>query len=224
MASSQVSYAANSEFVAQRVAHAWNVEAKVIYPPVDIDGIRDDLAGNNLTTSERALLAELPSGFVLGASRFVPYKRMESAIEVGELLDLPVVLVGEGPDEDRVRSIADDAQVPVTFVGRVSDPMLRALYAGASLFVFLAVEDFGIMPVEAMACGTPVLVNRVGGAAESVGFVAGGRMTDPESVQDLSRAAAEAVDLDMIAAQAAVDEFSGPAFRKRLRSWVETQC
>ncbi|WP_104106118.1 glycosyltransferase [Nocardioides sp. 616] len=219
-AHSGVEYAANSHFVAKRIEDAWGQPSTVIYPPVDVEGIKKFLSGAAVNDADRQVLDDLPKEFVLGASRFVPYKRMECAIDVGVALDLPVVLAGEGPDQDRVRSIAERAGVPVTFVGRVDDSTLRTLYDRASLFVFMPVEDFGIMPVEAMAAGTPVLVNSIGGAAESVQLLSGGCTANPESPSEMSRAAAQALDIDMWSAVAKADQFSHHAFRARLREWA----
>ena len=217
--SSGVNYAANSQFVAKRVADAWGVEASVIYPPVDTDRIH--AFGGELVDADSASARTLPPNFVLGASRFVPYKNVDAAISAGEILDLPVVLAGTGPDEPRLRALGERARTPVIFVGRVSDDLLLEMYRRAALFVYMAVEDFGIMPVEAMACGTPVLVNEIGGARESVLRVAGGltsgwqksRFADPDVVE-------RALAIDTKAAERAVTKFSNAAFRSNVLSWV----
>lgn len=219
----EVRYAANSAFVAARMAEAWDVQATVIHPPVDVERIwRDD---GPLPAPEEAALDRLPGEFVLGASRFVPYKNLDAAIRAGEILGLPVVLAGDGPDAERLRAAAGRARVPVTFTGRVSDGMLVRLYRRAALFVYMAVEDFGIMPVEAMACGTPVLVNEFGGARESVGVagggttarwhggsLGGGSFEDPAVVR-----AALTVNG---ATAAAVTDFSVTSFRSKLSDWL----
>lgn len=218
-ASDDVRYAANSDFVAKRVTDAWGVNASVIYPPVDIERIRR--FGGGLTDMDDATVSALPSQFVLGASRFVSYKNLDAAILAGEILGLPVVLAGTGPDEPRLRASAKQARTQVVFAGRVSDDLLIELYRRAALFVYMAVEDFGIMPVEAMACGTPVLVNEMGGARESVLATSGGlasswrksRFDDPAVVE-------EALKVDMTAAQSALVRFSNASFRKSLLAWV----
>jgi glycosyltransferase involved in cell wall biosynthesis len=162
-------YAANSDFVRRRMATAWGVEARVIFPPVEVTEIqRVDNWAAELAAKESEILATLPEGYVLGASRFVPYKRLDLVIRAGEAADRPVVLAGQGPELGRLRSAAAAASVPVTFVDRPSAALLRALYQESAVFVFPAIEDFGIMPVEAMAAGAPVVAQEVGGAAESV--------------------------------------------------------
>lgn len=164
-----VAIAANSEFVRQRIQRAWDRDATVIYPPVDVERIqsvpdwRTKLTGDELHTLE-----ELPHDFILGASRFVPYKRLDWVIRAGAAADVPVVITGRGPEEEHLRTIAAGVNVPVHFVINPSTPMLYALYQASRVFVFPAVEDFGIMPVEAQAAGTPVVTTSVGGATESV--------------------------------------------------------
>ena len=217
--SNDVNYSANSLFVAKRVADAWGVNASVIYPPVDVERIHS--FDGELSDIDNATAGALPPRFVLGASRFVRYKNVEAAITAGEIVGLPVVLAGTGPDEARLRALAEQARTPVIFAGRVSDNLLLELYRRAALFVSMAVEDFGIMPVEAMASGTPVLVNEVGGASESVLGVSGGltsgwrksRFVDPAVVE-------KAVTIDMKGAKSAVAKFSTSVFRRNLLSWV----
>ena len=108
----------------------------------------------------------------------VDYKRLDRVIEIGAEMKLPVVIAGAGPAEMELRAFAADRRADVTFIIGPSDPMIRALYAHALAYVFPAVEDFGIMPVEAMACGTPMIANSVGGVRESVEAVGGGVTCD----------------------------------------------
>ena len=149
-------FVANSEFIAQRIARCYDREATVIYPPVDV---------RFFTLGER--VAE-PAGrdYYFAASRWVPYKRMD--IIAAAFRDLPgrrLVMAGDGPEADRVRRAAGPN---VEFVGEVPQERLRELLRGARAFVFAAEEDFGILPVEAQACGTPVIAYGRGGALETV--------------------------------------------------------
>ena len=98
-------------------------------------------------------------------SRLVPYKRVDLAIAAFAELGLPLVVAGTGRDADRLRSLAPPN---VRFIGHVSDAELPALLARSRALVFPGVEDFGIVPVEAMAAGTPVIAFNSGGATESV--------------------------------------------------------
>ncbi|MFM8856776.1 MAG: glycosyltransferase [Actinomycetota bacterium] len=217
--STHVSYVAISDFVAQRMLDSWGFEPPVIYPPVDIERIKKHIASDNLPQDR--FLDSLPREFVLGASRFVPYKNLDAAIRAGEVLGLPVVLAGAGPDEPRLRSVAERAKVQVTFAGRVSNDMLVELYRRAKLYVYMPVEDFGIMPVESIACGTPVLANEVGGARETV-LATGGGVTcswqesgfeDPSVVE-------KAIATDMTIARSTISKFSNESFRANFLSWV----
>jgi glycosyltransferase involved in cell wall biosynthesis len=161
--------AANSSYIRARIAATWEREAEVIHPPVDVSAIAERGPwAERLSPTERAVLDQLPEGFLLGASRMVPYKALDRVIRAGELTGRPVVLAGGGPDAPRLRALAAVASVPVRFLGRVSTPLLYALYERCAAYVFPPIEDFGIMPVEAMAAGAPVLCHAIGGAKESL--------------------------------------------------------
>ena len=216
--------AANSEFVRQRIQDAWGRDASVIYPPVDVELIQSvgDWA-ERVTGAEHDVLDALPEGFVLGASRFIPYKRLDLVILAAAEAGLPAVIAGRGPEEEHLRALADSVKVPVIFVISPSDEMLYALYQAASVFVFPPVEDFGIMPVEAMAAGARVVVNALGGAAESTRLAHSGVVFDDDSV--------EAVASQILAAQegpgpqcARVAElFSANRFTREVREFVESK-
>lgn len=217
-----VAYAANSNFVRNRIQTAWDQDARVIYPPVAVARIQSQTDwADSLAADERRVLEGMPSSFVLGASRLIEYKRIDRAMRTGEALGLPVVIAGSGPLESQLRDLAAAASVPVHFTGRVSDELLYALYQRAELFVFMAVEDFGIMPVEAIASGTPALVNEVGGAAESVALLAGGvTVSDRASVPELKDAALRAIKLDRQVMRRNASRFDEARFRAEIRAWV----
>lgn len=219
--SAKVRYAANSEFVRLRVQEAWGVDARVIHPPVAVERIQSvsDWA-DHVSGPESDVLASLPDSFILGASRLIEYKRLDLVMEVGQALGLPVVIAGDGPHAPELRSLAAAMSVPVTFTGRVSDEFLYALYQRASLFVFMAVEDFGIMPVEAMAAGTPTLVNAVGGAAESVAASGAGLAADAESLDAIVEAAKLSIDLERSAIAESAHRFSEATFRSAITDWI----
>jgi glycosyltransferase involved in cell wall biosynthesis len=213
--------AANSAFVRDRVRTAWERDASVIHPPVDVARVAQQAAHPELTPEEAATIAALPAPFLLGASRFVSYKQLDRVIGAGEAAGLPVVLAGAGPDEALLRARAAAARVPVSFVLTPSDRMLAALYAAATVFVFPALEDFGIMPVEAMAAGTPVVARRQGGTGESVvDGVSGVLVDDVEDDAELAAAVTRAAGLHAAAVRARADDFSVPAFQRRIRDWV----
>ena len=147
-------FIANSHFVAERIRRIYGREAVVVHPPVDVE-----FHGN----------APRPKAkdFYLLAGQLVAYKRPELAVEACVKNGRRLVVVGEGPMRDRlIRQAAGHDNI--SFLGRVPDDALRRCYAGARALIFPGVEDFGIVPVEAQAAGTPVIAFGKGGALETV--------------------------------------------------------
>lgn len=215
-------FAANSEYVAERIRRVWDVEPIVIHPPVDVERIQAVRSwADELTTPERALLDELPDGFVLGASRFIPYKELERVIEVGEALGRPVVLAGSGPSRPALAARAARSTVPVSFVDGPSSSLLFALYQRTALYVFPALEDFGIMPVEAMAAGAPVLARATGGAAESTVHARTGALVHFEDRDEIREGARTAMSTDPDERRRRATMFGRTRFAAELRTWVE---
>jgi glycosyltransferase involved in cell wall biosynthesis len=213
-----VKIAAVSAFIAERIERCWGRESTVIHPPVGADSFIED--DDDLTAEDEATLAALPKDFVLGASRFVPYKRLEVAIAAGFAVDAPVVLAGDGPDLARLQAVADEHPGRVTFVPRPSSQLLRAMYRRALVFVFAAVEDFGIMPVEAMAAGTPVVANVLGGARETVQDGLTGALFNSTDTVELRRAVESAALLSPEACRVRAMEFGDAAFGAHVRDWM----
>lgn len=213
-----VAIAANSHFVAERIRRCWDRDSTVIYPPVDVEYFGDD-PEHGLTGDDEQILEKLPDSFVLGASRLVSYKRVDLALVAGAAIDMPVVIAGDGPERPRLEAIASDSANPVTFVGRPSNSLLRALYARAIVYAFGAVEDFGIMPVEAMAAGTPVLARRLGGTAETVVDGTTGVLVETGETF-IPRAVAEAVSMSPEACRARAAMFDGRTFGDRVAEWM----
>ncbi len=213
-----VAIAANSAFIAQRIADTWERDATVIHPPVDVSAYA--AAPPSPTREEDTVLATVPDEFLLGVSRFVPYKRLERVIEAGAATGLPVVLAGSGPDEARLRACADDLGARVTFVLEPSSSLLAHLYRRALALVFPAIEDFGIMPVEAMAAGTPVVASAVGGTAETVVDGVTGALVHEWSQAEVRDAVGRAVRAASESCVARAYEFDAPVFAARLSAWV----
>lgn len=144
-------FIADSGFIARRIWKAYRRESTVIYPPVDV--------------SRFSLRAE-KEDFFLTASRMVPYKKMDLIVEAFSTMpDRRLVVIGDGPDWDKIRS---KAGANVTLLGYQPFDVLRDHMQRARAFVFAAEEDFGITPLEAQACGTPVIAFGKGGALETV--------------------------------------------------------
>ncbi|WP_337062285.1 glycosyltransferase [Kineococcus sp. G2] len=204
--------AANSAEVARRVERFWGREAVVIHPPVDVQrfaaapGERDEL--------------DLPAGYLLALGRWVPYKNHALVVQVAERLGRPAVVAGAGPLAAALRQRAATASVPVVVLERPGDAQVRELLRRASALVFPTFEDFGIVPVEAMASGTPVVALARGGAAETVvDGVTGALVTEHHPAayaEALERA--EACSPDACRERAAA--FGLPRFRAQVTAWA----
>ncbi|MEV8370939.1 glycosyltransferase [Microbacterium sp. NPDC064584] len=220
-AAEATSIAVNSKFTGERVARAWEQESRVMYPPVDTETmVATTDWRRDLTDDEQRQLDALPSTFLLGASRMVDYKRLDRVIQIGAQVKVPVVIAGTGPSHVALRSAAAASGGEVTFILAPSDAMLRALYAHATAYVFPAVEDFGIMPVEAMACGTPIIANSVGGVPETVEAVGGGVTCEIDRWNDWDEILHQAISLDPAQFRPRTHMFSRSRFIAELQDWV----
>lgn len=143
-------FATISDCVAQRIKRAYGRTSQVIYPAVDV---------NRFTVVPRK------NNYFITVSRLVPYKRVDLIVEAFSELGLPLKVVGDGPEMGRIRAKAGPT---VELLGRQSDQEVGVLIGSARAFVFAAFEDFGIAPLEALACGTPVIGFGGGGLLETV--------------------------------------------------------
>ncbi|TFD05114.1 glycosyltransferase [Cryobacterium sp. TMT1-2-2] len=218
------SIAAISNFVRARIATSWHQDSRVIYPPVDVKLFADDSA-DGLTDAENEYLDKgVPKEFVLGASRFIPYKRLENVIDAGIALNQPVVIAGSGPQEQLLRRYALDQGGDVTFVIQPSLALLRELFRRALVFIFPPVEDFGIVPVEAMATGTPVIALDTGGAAETVLHGrTGALVNDFKNSSGVREAFLLSQDVQVADCKRRAFEFDTPVFTEALTNWVRDE-
>ena len=193
-------FVANSQFVAARIRRLYDRESRVVYPPVDV---------------ERFVRHDRPRTHFLAGGRLVRYKRIDRAIEAANQGALPLVVFGEGPDLIRLRSLAGPT---VRFVGACDDPTLLRLIQSAIALVFPGVEDFGILPVETQAAGTPVVALAEGGALETVVDGTTGLLFDQDSVTCLLDAmlASESRGWDAKACRANAERFSRSRFEEEM--------
>jgi glycosyltransferase involved in cell wall biosynthesis len=145
-------FLANSHFIAGKIAAYYGRKSEVIYPPVD-------------TELWKPHAGEKRGDYYLMAGRLLYYKRFDIGIRAFNELGFPLVIVGAGPEEGKLKKLAGPH---ITFKRDLSDDELRAEYARAKALIFPQVEDFGLVAAEAQACGTPVITYGRGGGAEIV--------------------------------------------------------
>ncbi|MGX5109972.1 glycosyltransferase family 4 protein [Enterobacter cloacae] len=144
-------FIANSQYIARRIKKVYGREASVIYPPVDVENFE--------VNNEK-------QDYYFTASRMVPYKRIDLIVEAfSQMPDKKLIVIGDGPEMKKIQSKVKDN---ITLLGYQPFSVLKEHMQNAKAFVFAAEEDFGIIPVEAQACGTPVIAFGKGGALETV--------------------------------------------------------
>jgi glycosyltransferase involved in cell wall biosynthesis len=149
-------FIAISRTIQQRIAECYGRDSAVIYPPVDTEFYTPGTRGAHATPLADAYLV---------VSAFAPYKRLDLAITACERLGRRLIVIGTGQDQDRLRALAGPT---VTFLGWQSDEVIRDHLRRCRALLFPGEEDFGIVPVEAMACGMPVIAFGRGGATETI--------------------------------------------------------
>jgi glycosyltransferase involved in cell wall biosynthesis len=169
-------YVAISHYVAGRIDRYYNRVASVVYPPVDTDFYRPDDID--------------PEPFALVVSALVPYKRIDLAIDACARADLPLKIVGDGPERSALEAAANGR---AEFLGRLPNEDVRSLYRRASVVLLPGEEDFGIAPVEAQACGRPVVALNRGGSVETVIAGITGVLVDDLSVEAFADGIAQAL-------------------------------
>ena len=145
----------NSNYIKRRIKKYWNLDSKVIYPPVDT---------NRLEASKNEA-----EDFYVVFSRFVPYKRIDLAIDACGQLNKKLIVIGSGSQEKQLKALASRYNKElITFTGRISDDEVKSYLQRCKALIFCAEEDFGIIPVEAQSCGRPVIAFGKGGSLETV--------------------------------------------------------
>lgn len=202
-------FAANSREVAARINEFYDREALVIHPPVDVEYFNDEVSSCG--------------EYLLTASRWIPYKRLDLAIDVAAALDMPLVVAGSGPESDALRAKAARVHpCGVTFIDQPERSELRSLMANAAAFIFPPHEDFGIIAVEAQAAGTPVVALEAGGALDTVLDGVTGALAVDQSPEAFIQATRRCLELETSAetCREHADEFSATRFRSKINQWV----
>jgi glycosyltransferase involved in cell wall biosynthesis len=254
-------YATISETVARRIEKFYHREAEVIYPPVDTEVFKPAVKPRELNRSSTPEVKLVEPYFLLVA-RLVPYKKVELAIEVFRQLNLPLKIVGAGPDLVRLKSMINHGptggtrrgafrqrminHAPTTIssrdlihhdpsgggrrplvstiklLGQVSEGQLLELYQNCRALIMPQEEDFGLVALEAMACGKPVIAYGRGGARETVVEGKTGMFFEEQSVESLAKAMKEfiAERFSARACRQQAEKFSLDKFKVQMRKWV----
>jgi glycosyltransferase involved in cell wall biosynthesis len=208
------SFVANSRYIARRIWKIYRRESVVIYPPVDTDTFSPGAARED---------------YFLTASRMVPYKRIDLIVAAFSAMpNRRLVVIGDGPDAKKIKARAGPN---IEFLGYQPLPVLRKYMQRARAFVFAAEEDFGIVPLEAQACGTPVIAFGKGGVLESL---RGLEQAEPTAVffkeqtvpavsQGIEEFEAEQHRIQPVACRDNALRFGAERFRSQLHNYVEAQ-
>ncbi len=199
-------FIANSNYIKNRINKVYRRESEVIYPPVNIN---------------RFELCSEKKEYYYTASRLVPYKKIDLIVEAfSKLPDKKLIVAGIGPDYKKIKALASPN---VEMKGFVSNDEMLSLMQKAKAFVFAADEDFGIIPVEAQACGTPVIALGKGGTKETVINGETGVHFQEQTLESLTEAIAvfEQKTFMPNKVRANAERFSKQRFKDEIKGFVE---
>ena len=197
---------ANSNYVAKRIKKIYGREAKVIYPPVDINNFSLELVKQD---------------YYITASRLVSYKKIDLIVEAfSKLPDKKLIVIGDGPE---MKKLSAKATKNVSLLGHVAFSEIVTYFQKAKTFIFAAEEDFGIVPVEAQACGTPVLAYGKGGALETVSDGVSGCFFYEQSIEAIIQGVEkmDTIDFNPEKVRENAEKFSKERFEVEFKETVE---
>jgi glycosyltransferase involved in cell wall biosynthesis len=204
-------FIANSENVRARIRRIYHRDASVIYPPVDVDfySVRASRSDAGRRTSD---------DFYLIVSALAPYKRVDIALEAFRRMNKKLIIIGEGQES---RALKETCGPLAEFRGWLSDAELRSYYQRCRALLFPGEEDFGIVPLEAMAAGCPVIAYRKGGALETIAENRTGVFFDNQAPQSIVEAVQrfERMPFDAAAISAHAERFSRRHCEAAFRSY-----
>lgn len=197
-------FVSNSHEVERRIRKYYRRNSRVICPPVE---------------TKRFNVSEQDDGYYVIMSRLLAYKKIDLAIEAANLLRVPLKIIGKGRDEDRLKSLAGPT---VEFVGRLSDKEVVECLQRARALIFPGREDFGIVPVEAMSCGKPVIAYGRGGALDSVIDGVTGIFFNEPTADSLAEAIRKLrlADFDPNAIRRHAESFDVDVFRRKMSKFI----
>lgn len=199
-------FIANSEYIAQRIKKIYNRDSVVIYPPVD---------------TSHYTLEEQKKDYYVTASRMVPYKKIDLIVEAfSKMPDKKLVVFGDGPD---LKNIKRTAGSNIEFRGYATKEQLKAGFQHAKAFVHAADEDFGIAPIEAQACGTPVIAYGKGGLLETVIPNVTGVFFKEQTAESIRQAVEkfEGIKFNYAEIRKHAEKFSTEKFTQKFKEFVE---
>lgn len=204
-------YLCNSSFVATRIQKYYAKSAEVIAPPVDLEQFASATPVSGL------------GRYYLVVGRLIAYKRHDIVIQAANRLGFQLIIIGRGPEEERLRTLAGPT---VEFLGRVDDELLPRYYAGAEALIFPQEEDFGIVAIEALAAGTPVVAYDGGDIAERVIHGATGVLFPQQTASSLCDALQgfHRADFDTQRIRASAEPFAKAVFQGIIQEKVANLC
>jgi glycosyltransferase involved in cell wall biosynthesis len=200
-------YIANSENVRKRIQLHYKTDATVIFPPVD---------------TEKFTVSTEDAGYSLIVSALVPYKKVDLAINVFNKTGEKLIVVGKGPEAESLKSLA---KPNIEFIGWASDSEISDYYRKCKMLIFPGEEDFGIVPLEAMACGKPIIAYGKGGALETVIDKKTGVFFYEQTTDALLGAirTAENMKFDSYAINNHVQSFSRHIYKQKMREFIDSK-
>lgn len=200
-------FIANSNFIARRIEKVYRRESKVIYPNVAV-------ADFNLQNKKK--------DFYFTCSRMVPYKKIDLIVEAFSLMpDKKLIVIGDGPDMSKIKAKAGSN---IELLGYQSFAVLKQHMEDAKAFVFAAEEDFGIVPVEAQACGTPVIAYGKGGSLETVKDGITGVFFDKQNIESIIQAVSRfelGNEYDPLVIREHAETFSTKRFKNEIKNFID---